>query len=151
MIDKIITFQFWKSTDGMITSFFFSSAIFIICPDHFPKTPPANSLKNALPMGSARARWAIADKTRLLISVACCQIQSKYGRHHRDFCRLLVGIPTAGGRNPTFKHHPPEKRLQFYVLNIYSATGNLPCCLPSRFWRWQPAELNFCKMQHLHR
>ena len=20
------------------------------------------------------------------------------------------------------------------------ATGNLPCCLPSRFWRWQPAE-----------
>ena len=32
-----------------------------------------------------------------------------------------------------------------------SATGNLPCCLPSRFWRWQPAELNFCKMQQLHR
>ena len=44
-----------------------------------------------------------------------------------------------------------SRTCKWLVNIIYCATGNLPCCLPSRFWRWQPAELNFCKMQQLHR
>lgn len=70
-------------------------------------------------MGSARARWAMADKTRLLISVACGPIQCKYGTKPPGFLQFLGRDSYRWWKKSCIQAPPAWEKASVYVNILY--------------------------------